>query len=78
MAAMLAGFVGVPLFKFGATALPGVTGVFFAELSELPPAFLLSFMVGIIFSLGDRAGQERLADIGDELTAGPSSESDGA
>jgi len=26
-------------------------------------------------SLGDRAGQEHLADIGDELTAGPRAES---
>ena len=71
MAAMLAGFVGVPLFKFGATALPGVVGVFFVELSELPPAFLLSFIVGILVSLGDRLGQEKLADMGDELSAGP-------
>ena len=75
MAAMLAGFVGVPLFKFGATALPDMIGVFFTELSELPPAFLLSFVVGVVVSLGDRAGQEHLADIGDELTAGPRAES---
>jgi hypothetical protein len=68
---MLAGFVGVPLFKFGATALPGVTGLFFTELSELPPAFLLSFIVGIVVSLGDRSGQEKLADVGDELSIAP-------
>lgn len=72
MAAMISGFIGVPLFKFGATALPGVTGVFFAELSELPPAFLLSFIVAVVVSLSDRAGQARLSDIGDELTALPS------
>ena len=53
--AMVAGFVGVPLFKFGATALPTV-GPFFDTLSELPPAFLLSFLVGIIVSLADGRG----------------------
>jgi sodium/proline symporter len=69
IAAMLAGFIGVPLFKFGATALPGFTGTFFTELSELPPAFLLSFLVGIAFSITDRKGHERMQDIDTELTA---------
>ncbi len=53
--AMVAGFVGVPLFKFGATALPTV-GPFFDTLSELPPAFLLSFAVGVFVSLNDTRG----------------------
>jgi sodium/proline symporter len=53
--AMIAGFVGVPLFKFGATALPGV-GPLFGNLSELPPAFLLSFVVGVLVSLKDARG----------------------
>ena len=61
LGAMLAGFVGVPLFKFGATALPGV-GPAFAALSELPPAFALSALVGIAVSLRDRAGQAALAE----------------
>ena len=50
LAAMLAGFLGVPLFKFGATALPTV-GPAFAALSELPPAFVLSALVGVAVSL---------------------------
>lgn len=65
----------MPLCKFGATALPDMMGVFLTEMSELPPAFLLSFVVGVVVSLGDRAGQEHLAEIGDELTAGPGAES---
>mgnify|MGYP001493027246 CR=1 FL=1 len=52
LAAMLAGFIGVPLFKFGATALPTV-GPGFAALSELPPAFLLSAIAGVLVSLRD-------------------------
>ena len=55
MGAMIAGFIGVPLFKFGATALPGFTGVFFTELGELAPAFVLSMIVGVVLS----AGQDR-------------------
>ena len=39
LAAMVTGFIAVPLFKFGATQLPGV-GEYFSTLSELPPAFL--------------------------------------
>ncbi|HCH63313.1 MAG: sodium:proline symporter [Deltaproteobacteria bacterium] len=68
--AMISGFLGVPLFKFGATALPGA-GPYFAELAELPPAFLLSFTVGIIVSLLDTAGQATLqaAGIDTELDA---------
>lgn len=54
LAAMLAGFIGVPLFKFGATALPTV-GPAFAALSELPPAFLFSAAAGVLVSLGDSA-----------------------
>ena len=50
MGAMIAGFIGVPIFKFGATAIPGFTGVFFSELGELAPAFLLSFIVGVLLS----------------------------
>jgi len=52
LAAMLAGFLGVPLFKFGATALPAV-GPAFAALSELPPAFLFSAATGVLVSLRD-------------------------
>ena len=63
LAAMVTGFLGVPLFKFGATALPGA-GPYFTELAELPPAFLLSFAAGIVVSLLDGEGQAALADAG--------------
>jgi sodium/proline symporter len=68
LAAMVAGFVGVPLFKFGATALPGA-GPYFAELAELPPSFALSFGVGVVVSLLDPAGRARLkaAGVDEEL-----------
>lgn len=60
MAAMVVGFVSVPLFKFGATALPGA-GDYFAALAELPPAFAASFIAGFVVSLLDRPGQAELA-----------------
>ena len=60
LGAMIAGFIGVPLFKFGATALPGA-GPYFAELAELPPAFALSFAAGVLLSLTDKEGRARLA-----------------
>jgi len=50
----------VPLFKFGATALPGA-GPYFAELAELPPAFALSFAAGVLLSVTDREGRAQLA-----------------
>ena len=59
LGAMLAGFLGVPLFKFGATALPTV-GPAFAALSELPPAFALSGLVGILVSLRDNSASKPL------------------
>jgi sodium/proline symporter len=48
--AMVAGFLGVPIFKFLVPSLP-VVGKYFAELGELPPSFLLSFVVAIVVSL---------------------------
>ncbi|MDP6539176.1 MAG: sodium/proline symporter [Planctomycetota bacterium] len=48
--AMVAGFCAVPLFKFGAPRLPGEAGLFFANLGELPPSFLLSAGVGWMIS----------------------------
>ena len=66
MAAMLVGFVSVPLFKFGAPHLP-VVGSFFAQLGELPPAFFLSGLAAILVSLTDRPGRERLRETASEL-----------
>jgi len=68
LSAMLTGFAAVPLFKFGAPAMGGELGAAFAKLSELPPAFALSFVVGIAVSLTDRKGRERLAGAADELS----------
>ena len=53
LAAMITGFACVPLFKFGAPLLPGV-GPFFAALEELPPAFALSALAGVVVSLLDK------------------------
>jgi hypothetical protein len=63
---MVVGFIGVPLFKFAAPVLPEI-GWMFSALSELPPAFLLSGIAGIVVSLTDPAGQAKLSDIADEL-----------
>lgn len=67
LAAMITGFLAVPLFKFGAPLLPEPWGSFFDALEELPPAFLLSGLAGLLVSLADRPGQERLADVKAEL-----------
>jgi sodium/proline symporter len=55
LAAMVAGFAGVPIFKFLAPKLPGV-GELFGALGELPPAFALSFLVAVLVSRLDGAG----------------------
>lgn len=61
LAAMLAGFVSVPVFKFVAPQLP-VVGDSFAALSELPPAFITSLLVAVVVSVTDRRGQALLID----------------
>jgi len=66
LAAMVTGFLCVPLFKFGGPHLPGV-GPYLAELAELPPAFLCSFLAGIVVSLLDTAGQAKVADAAADL-----------
>lgn len=70
LAAMITGFVCVPLFKFGVTALPGV-GPYAAELAELPPAFFLGGLAAVVVSKLDGAGRRALEDagIGEELDA---------
>lgn len=52
IAAMLTGFVCIPIFKFWAPALDGL-GKTFAALTELPPSFLLSLLAGILVSRFD-------------------------
>jgi len=62
IAAMVTGFACVPLFKFGVSQLDGV-GPIFDALGELPPAFLLSGVMGVLVSLGDPKGRARLTDV---------------
>ncbi len=80
LGAMVTGFLAVPLFKFGATSLD-VAGPYFAKLTELPPAFMLSGVVGVILSLTDPRGQARMKGIEAELrgaeTGADSRSSDG-
>ncbi len=66
IAAMVTGFLSIPLFKFGAPRL-AVVGDAFAQLAELPPAFVLSGLVGVLVSLTDSSGRKRLSGIEDEL-----------
>lgn len=49
IAAMITGFVGIPFFKFIAPTIPGI-GIYFGELAELFPAFLLGILAGILVS----------------------------
>jgi len=49
IASMITGFISVPLFKFGFTSIETV-GIYFVELGELGPSFILAIVVGIIVS----------------------------
>lgn len=62
LAAMITGFVCVPLFKFAAPLLP-VVGNAFGALGELPPSFFLGGLAGVLFSLGDSRGRERVRNL---------------
>ena len=53
IASMITGFVSVPIFKFGFTALDEV-GIYFDKLGELGPAFILAAVVGITTTLMTR------------------------
>ncbi len=66
LAAMITGFVCVPLFKFAAPHLP-VVGDALGALGELPSSFFLSGAAGVTVSLLDPHGRARLADVGEEL-----------
>ncbi len=48
-AAMIAGFLGVPAFKFWMPAIP-VIGPYVDAVSELPPAFLASLLAALVVS----------------------------
>lgn len=66
LASMVTGFLAVPIFKFGAPMVPGV-GPYMAELAELPPAFAVSFLAGIVVSLAAPASDEEVAAANDDL-----------
>jgi sodium/proline symporter len=66
LAAMIAGFVAVPLFKFGVYRLPGI-GEALAPLEELVPAFCVSFLVGFLASRARRDPPEVRARVEEEL-----------
>ena len=66
LAAMVVGFLCVPLFKFGAPALPKI-GIAFDTLEELPPSFLISGIVGIVVSLLDSRGQRHVEQYRSDL-----------
>lgn len=50
IAAMITGFLAVPIFKFGFVSLDGI-GIYFEKLGELGPSFILSIIVGITVSI---------------------------
>ncbi len=68
LVAMVTGFLSVPLFKFGAPQLP-LVGNAFAQLAELPPAFALSGLAGVLVSLNDKEGRRRLEGVAAEIEA---------
>jgi len=50
IASMITGFLSVPIFKFGFTAID-IIGIYFDKLGELTPAFILAAIVGITTTL---------------------------
>jgi sodium/proline symporter len=67
LAAMIVGFLAVPLFKFGAPNLPAPVGPAFGAIAELPPSFLVSGIAGLVVSLLDRPGRAVVAGVEAEL-----------
>jgi sodium/proline symporter len=71
--AMVAGFLAVPFFKFGAPSLLPTFGLesWAAWLEDLDdvllPSFVIGFFVAIVISLLDKKGRERLEGIEAEL-----------
>ncbi len=49
IAAMITGFLSVPIFKFGFASLDTI-GIYFEKLDVLGPSFLLSIIVGVVVS----------------------------
>jgi sodium/proline symporter len=49
IASMLSGFLSIPVFKFLIPLIPGI-GIYFTELSELFPSFLIAMIMGVLVS----------------------------
>ena len=69
---MVAGFLSVPFFKFGAPPLLNTLGwsegpAYLTALDVLLPSFFVAGAVGIVISLTDRKGRERVDGVRDEL-----------
>jgi len=79
--AMVAGFLGVPFFKFGLPPVFRAIGkddwvAYLGGLDVLLPSFIVGFVVAIVVSLLDKSGQAKVADAGIDLDfakRGPSS-----
>ena len=70
--AMVAGFLGVPFFKFAAPPILSSMGQddlvgYLGALDVLLPSFLIGFGVAVVVSLVDTKGQARLAGVDEEL-----------
>ncbi|MFT4542914.1 MAG: Na+(H+)/acetate symporter ActP [Planctomycetota bacterium] len=70
--AMVAGFLAVLFFKFGAPALLPAIGLEawvarLADLDVLLPSFVVGFFVAIVVSMLDKEGRARLEGITEEL-----------
>ena len=70
--AMIAGFLGVPIFSFAIGPLlksMGLTDIagYLAALDVLLPSFLIGFTVAIVVSLLDKKGQAKLGGVKEDL-----------
>lgn len=70
--AMVAGFLGVPFFKFVAPRLFESAGLddlsaHLANLDVIAPSFIVAFLVAFVVSSLDRKGRERLGGVEDDL-----------
>lgn len=71
-AAMIAGFLAVPLFKFAVPPMLNSMGLkawsgYLADLDVLLPSFVIGFLVAIVFSLADKKGQVLQREVAEEL-----------
>ena len=65
-AAMLSGFLMVPFLKFVVMEMPGI-GEYATAVDVLGPAFIVSMIVGILVSITDPKGKQKMANIEEDL-----------